>query len=101
MIGDPAWEPVPMAAFEPFNQGDVLVYEGCGGVEIATGVLGETRLPKAEEARLIRRAIEVSARRSGRRRCSCAPVLQGWTVADYWRCTGCASHMAASITMRR
>ena len=48
--------------FEPFNQGDILVCDGCGCVEVATGVLWETRLPNPEETGLIRRAIEVSRR---------------------------------------
>lgn len=34
---------------EPFGEGDILVCDGCGGVEIATGVLWETRLPAADD----------------------------------------------------
>jgi hypothetical protein len=33
------------AGFPPFTEGDVLVCEGCGLVEIATGVLWEARPP--------------------------------------------------------
>lgn len=47
------WDPVKTKS-APFSQGDVLFCDGCGGVEIATGVLWETRPPTDADVEAIR-----------------------------------------------
>jgi hypothetical protein len=37
------------ARFPPFDEGDILFCEDCGGMEIATGVLWETRVPTQDD----------------------------------------------------
>jgi hypothetical protein len=94
------------AGFPPFTEGDVLVCEGCGLVEIATGVLWEAR-PPTDLARIHRSSMRSGARtrcgpevltgRGGRRRdsdCAGRPPLLGSSRRG-------GSQAAASLVRRR
>ena len=82
---------------EPFDEGDVLICDGCGGVQIATGVLWETRLPTANDPDLamLRDALALAQRQSivGRFARRLGPQRTGSVLGGTHRDPGAAAQL--------